>query len=149
MGDRPLGVQASIRLGDECIGRLMPDQREIDGLSDRFERAIVEGRPQTSRGTDHPGVMLHGGVELTHDLLGHVIDDADAADLPAQAGQFLRQPIGIGIEHTAAQNLAPHRDQLYPSRCGSDADTLLSIPAYAPSPVPVRKASTTCRKASS
>ena len=95
----------------------MPDQREVDGLGDGFEGAIVEGGPQTSRGKDDPGAMLHGGVEFTHDLLGHVIDDADAADLPAQAGQFLRQPIGIGVEHAAAQDLASHRDQLHPAHC--------------------------------
>ena len=68
--------------------------------------------------------MLHGGMELTHDLWGYVIDDANAADLPAQIRQFLRQPIGIGVEHTAAQNLAPHCDELYPSQPGlGDAHT--------------------------
>jgi hypothetical protein len=61
--------------------------------------------------------MLHGSVELTYDLLGYVIDDANAADLPTHTGQFLRQPIGIGVEHTAAQDLAPHRNQLHPAHC--------------------------------
>src|SRR5437867_4637409 len=115
MGDCPLSMQAAVCLGDERIGRLVPDQREVDSLGNRFERAIVEGRPQTSRGTDHPGTMLHGSVELTYDLLGYVIDDANAADLPTHTGQFLRQPIGIGVEHTAAQELAPDRNPLHPA----------------------------------
>ena len=77
-------MQAPIGLGIKCISPLMPHQRETDGLGDRFERAIIESWPQTTRGTDHRGAMLHGRVETTHNLLEHVIDDANAADLPAQ-----------------------------------------------------------------
>jgi hypothetical protein len=62
--------------------------------------------------SSHCGAIPHGGIELPHDLQGYVIDDVDAADLPAQVGHYLCQPMRIGVEPTTAQDLAAHRYEL-------------------------------------
>jgi hypothetical protein len=59
---------------------------------------------------------VEGGVNLLGNLAGDIIDSTEAADFPSKGGEFARQPMGVGVEHTAAEDLTPDSDELHAVR---------------------------------